>query len=117
MLIDRCVDAGIKKVVVRRVIVPPQEYAGEVWEGSKNVVGEMELGQMRAAQDSLGCSTRAGSAAVQAELSKYTPDIRKGLRKRRWQYQTRDLRRQQSKYMQDADECREATGPVNGLEQ
>lgn len=91
MLTDRCVDTGIKTVVVRIAVVPPQEYAGEVWERNKKVVQELEIGQMRAAQDSLGCSTRASSAAVQAEWSKYPPKTRKYVRTRSWQNQMGDL--------------------------
>ena len=53
---------------MKSVIVPPLEYAGEVWEGNKKVVKELEAAQMKAAKIILGCSKRTSNATVRAEL-------------------------------------------------
>ena len=67
-LANRHLDTRIKLTVLKSVIVPPLEYAGEVWEGNKKVVKEVEAAQMKAAKIILGCSKRTSNAAVRAEL-------------------------------------------------
>ncbi|CAB1121249.1 unnamed protein product [Ectocarpus sp. CCAP 1310/34] len=68
ILANRHLDTRIKLTVLKSVIVPPLEYAGEVWEGNKKVVKELEAAQMKAAKTILGCSRRTSNAAVRAEL-------------------------------------------------
>ncbi|CAB1109066.1 unnamed protein product [Ectocarpus sp. CCAP 1310/34] len=58
ILANRHLDTRIKLTVLKSVIVPPLEYAGEVWEGNKKVVKELEAAQMKAAKTILGCSRR-----------------------------------------------------------
>ncbi|CAB1098534.1 unnamed protein product [Ectocarpus sp. CCAP 1310/34] len=68
------------------VIVPPLEYAGEVWEGNKKVVKELEAAQMKAAKVILGCSKRTSNAAVRAELGIQSLRSGRDARKLTWQY-------------------------------
>ncbi|CAB1113272.1 unnamed protein product [Ectocarpus sp. CCAP 1310/34] len=58
ILANRHLDKRIRLKVLKSVIVPPLEYAGEVWEGNKKVVNELEAAQMKAAKIILGCSKR-----------------------------------------------------------
>ncbi|CAB1118116.1 unnamed protein product [Ectocarpus sp. CCAP 1310/34] len=68
ILANRRLDTRIKLTVLKSVIVPPLEYAGEVWEGNKKVVKQGEAVQMKAAKIILGCSKRTSNAAARAEL-------------------------------------------------
>lgn len=44
MLIDRRLDPPIETIIMKSVIIPPLEYAGEASEESKKVVKEVETG-------------------------------------------------------------------------
>ncbi|CAB1104917.1 unnamed protein product [Ectocarpus sp. CCAP 1310/34] len=83
---NRHLDTRIKLAILKSVIVPPLEYAGEVWEGNKKVVKELEAAQMKAAKIILGCSTRTSNAAVRAELGIQSLRSGRDARKLTWQY-------------------------------
>ncbi|CAB1120939.1 unnamed protein product [Ectocarpus sp. CCAP 1310/34] len=86
ILANRHLDTRIKLTVLKSVIVPPLEYAGEVWEGNKKVVKELEAAQMKAAKTILGCSRRTSNAAVRAELGIQSLRSGRDARKLTWQY-------------------------------
>ncbi|CAB1099724.1 unnamed protein product [Ectocarpus sp. CCAP 1310/34] len=86
ILANRHLDTRIKLTVLKGVIVPPLEYAGEVWEGNKKVVKELEAAQMKAAKTILGCSKRTSNAAVRAELGIQSLRSGRDARKLTWQY-------------------------------
>ncbi|CAB1098704.1 unnamed protein product [Ectocarpus sp. CCAP 1310/34] len=86
ILANRHLDTRIKLTVLKSVIVPPLEYAGEVWEGNKKVVKELEAAQMKAAKIILGCSRRTSNAAVRAELGIQSLRSGRDARKLTWQY-------------------------------
>ncbi|CAB1117831.1 unnamed protein product [Ectocarpus sp. CCAP 1310/34] len=96
ILANRHLDTRIKLTVLKSVIVPPLEYAGEsvivppleyageVWEGNKKVVKELEAAQMKAAKIILGCSKRTSHAAVRAKLGIQSLRSRRDARKLTW---------------------------------
>ena len=86
ILADRHLDTRIKLAVLKSVIVPPLEYAGEVWEGNTKVVKELEAAQMKAAKIILGCSKRTSNAAVRAELGIRSLKSGRDEKKLTWQY-------------------------------
>ncbi|CAB1096020.1 unnamed protein product [Ectocarpus sp. CCAP 1310/34] len=86
ILANRHLDTRIKVTVLKSAIVPPLEYAGEVWEGNKKVVRELEAAQMKAAKIILGCSKYTSNAAVRAELGIQSPRSGRDARKLTWQY-------------------------------
>ena len=86
ILANRHLDTSIKLTVLKSVIVPPLEYAGEVWEENKKVVKELEAAQMKAAKIILGCSKRTSNAAVRAELGIRSLRSGRDARKLTWQY-------------------------------
>ena len=61
-------DTRIKICILRNVIVPKLEYAGEVWEGNAKLVKKLETVPMTAAKKMLGCSKTASNTALRAEL-------------------------------------------------
>ncbi|CAB1106369.1 unnamed protein product [Ectocarpus sp. CCAP 1310/34] len=67
-------------------LVPPLEYAGEVWEGNKKVVKELEAAQVKAAKIIVGCSKRTSNAAVRAESGIQSLRWGRDARKLTWQY-------------------------------
>ncbi|CAB1115356.1 unnamed protein product [Ectocarpus sp. CCAP 1310/34] len=92
ILANRHLDTRIKLTVLKSVIVPPLEYAGEVWEGNKKVVKELEAAQMKAAKTILGCSKRTSNAAVRAELGIQSLRSGRDARKLTWQYRMCGMR-------------------------
>ncbi|CAB1101144.1 unnamed protein product [Ectocarpus sp. CCAP 1310/34] len=74
----------IKLTVLKSVIVPPLEYAGEVWEGNKKVKKELEGAKMKAAKIILGCSKGKSNAAVRAGIQSLPSG--RDARKLTWQY-------------------------------
>ncbi|CAB1102256.1 unnamed protein product [Ectocarpus sp. CCAP 1310/34] len=90
ILANRHVDTRIKLTVFKSVIVPPLEYAGEyageVLEGNKKVVKELEATQSSGAKIILGCSRRTSNAAVRAELGIQSLRSGRDARKLTWQY-------------------------------
>ena len=86
ILANRQLDTRIKLTVLCSVIVPPLEHAGEVWEGNKKVVQELEAAQMKAAKIILGCSKRTSNAVVRAELGIQSLKSERDARKLTWQY-------------------------------
>ncbi|CAB1119083.1 unnamed protein product [Ectocarpus sp. CCAP 1310/34] len=70
VLANRHLDTRIKLTVMKSVIVPPLEYAGE----------------MKAAKVILGCSKRTSNAAVRAELGIQSQRSGSDARKLTWQY-------------------------------
>ena len=56
ILTDPHFDTRIKICIVMSVIVPKQEYAGEVREGIAKFAKQLETVQMTAAKEVLGCS-------------------------------------------------------------
>ena len=65
-------DTRIKRCILRNVIVPKLEYAGEVWEGNAKLVKKLESVPMTAAKKILGCSKTASNTALRAELGIYS---------------------------------------------
>ncbi|CAB1115185.1 unnamed protein product [Ectocarpus sp. CCAP 1310/34] len=86
ILANRHLDTRIKLTVLKSVIVPPLEYAGEVSKGNKKVVKNLEAAQMKAAKIILGCSRRTSNAAVRAELGIQSLRSGRDARKLTWQY-------------------------------
>ncbi|CAB1107901.1 unnamed protein product [Ectocarpus sp. CCAP 1310/34] len=86
ILANRHLDTRIKLTVLKSVIVPPLEYAGDVWKRNKKVVKELEAAQMKAAKTILGCSRRTSNAAVRAELGIQSLRSGRDARKLTWQY-------------------------------
>ncbi|CAB1098451.1 unnamed protein product [Ectocarpus sp. CCAP 1310/34] len=74
---NKHLDTRIKLRVLKSVIVPPLEYAGEVLEGNKKVVKELEAAQMKAAKVILGCSKRATNITRQGRSGDPIPTIGK----------------------------------------
>ena len=64
-------DSRIKRCILRNVIVPKLEHAGDVWEGNAKPVKKLETVPMTAAKRILGCSKTASNTALRAELGKY----------------------------------------------
>ncbi|CAB1117897.1 unnamed protein product [Ectocarpus sp. CCAP 1310/34] len=62
------------------------EYAGEVWEGNKEVVKELETAQMKAAKVILGCSKCTSDVAVRAELGIRSLRSGRDARRLTWQH-------------------------------
>ncbi|CAB1097466.1 unnamed protein product [Ectocarpus sp. CCAP 1310/34] len=86
ILACRHLDTRIKWTILNSVIVPPLEYAGQVWEANEKVVKELEAAQMKAAKVILGCSKRTSNAAVRAELGIQSLRSGRDARKLTWQY-------------------------------
>ncbi|CAB1106138.1 unnamed protein product [Ectocarpus sp. CCAP 1310/34] len=86
MFANRHLDTRIKLTVLKSVIIPPLEYAGEAWEGNKKVVKELEAAQMKAAKAILGCSKRISNAAVRADLGTRSLLSGRDAVKLTWQY-------------------------------
>ena len=91
ILTDRHLDTRIKAVILNSVIVPPLEYAGEVWEGNQKVAKELERVQTQAAKAILGCRMRTSTAAVRAELGIHSLKTGRDLRKLKWQYRMQQM--------------------------
>ncbi|CAB1108810.1 unnamed protein product [Ectocarpus sp. CCAP 1310/34] len=75
ILANRHLDTRIKLKVLKSVIVPPLRYAGEVWEGNKKVVKELEAAQMKAAKIILGYSKRTSNASRQGRIGDPIPTV------------------------------------------
>ena len=86
ILESRHLDTRTKLTVLKSVVVLPQEYAGEEWEGNKKVVKELEAARMKAAKIILGCFKRTSNAAVRAELGIRPQKSGRDERKLTWQY-------------------------------
>jgi len=86
ILADRHLDTRVKLTILNSVIIPPLEYAGEVWEGNTKIVAELEAAQMKAAKIILGCSQRTSNAAVRAELGLNSLRTGRDTKKLTWQY-------------------------------
>ena len=56
ILTDSHLDTRIKRCVLMNVIGPKLEYSGEVWEGNAKSVKQLEIVQMTAPINFLGCS-------------------------------------------------------------
>ncbi|CAB1110807.1 unnamed protein product [Ectocarpus sp. CCAP 1310/34] len=78
ILANRHLDTRIKLTVLKSVIVPPLEYAGEVWEEYKKEVKKLEAAQMKAAKIILGRSKRTRVEKA-TEWVKVVEDEWKGL--------------------------------------
>lgn len=91
ILTDRQLDTRIKLQILKSVVIPPLEYAGEVWEGNKKIEKELEAAQMRAAKIVLRCSQRTSNAAVRAELGIQSVRTGKNTRKLKWQYRMQGM--------------------------
>ena len=55
ILTDSHLDMRIRMRVLKNVIVPNLEHAGEVWEGNAKSVKQLETAQMASAKKILGC--------------------------------------------------------------
>lgn len=86
ILTHRRLDTRIILQILKSVIIPPSEYAGEVWEGNKKIERELEAAQMKAATIVLGCSNRTSNAAVRAELGIQSLRAGRDTGKLNWQY-------------------------------
>ena len=74
-------DTRIKICILRNVIIPKLEYAGEVWEENAKLLKKLETVPMTAAKKILGCSKTASNTALRAELCMYSLETNRDLRK------------------------------------
>ena len=75
------------------VIIPKEEYAGEVWEGNAEFVKKLETVQVTAAKNKkiLGCSSTTSNTVVRAELGMYPIKTKRDVRKLKWQCKVRNI--------------------------
>ena len=81
----------IKICILRNVIVPKLENAGDVWEGNAMLVKKLETVPMTAAKKILGCSKTASNTSLRAELGIYSLKTNRDMRKLKWYYRVKNM--------------------------
>ena len=81
ILTDSHLDTRIKRCILRNVIVPELEYAGDIWEGNAKLVNQLEKVQRTAAKTILTCSSTTSITVLRAELVIYPLKTNRGMRK------------------------------------
>ena len=81
ILTDSNLDTRIKMCFLMNVIVPKQEYAGEVREENAKFVKQLETVQTTTAKKVLGCSSSSSNTVSTTELGVYPPKTSRDMRK------------------------------------
>ena len=86
ILTDPHLDTRIKICILINVMIPKQEYAGEVWEGNAKFVKQLETVQMTAAKNILGCSSTTSNTVLRAGTGRYPLRTNRDVTKLKMQY-------------------------------